>query len=79
MSDPLFVHVLWMSQRSTPLRFALTSLGSFVTFSSETIRLKKQTEQMEILEGVFGTFCFTGCDKAAPPTILIGQFLFPGD
>ena len=79
MSDPLFVHVLWMSQRSTPLRFALTSLGSFVTFSSETIWLKKQTEQKESLAGVFRTFCFTGCDKAAPPTILIGQFLSPGD
>ena len=52
MSDPLFVHVLW-SQRSTPLRFALTSLGSFVTFSSETIWLKKQTEQMASLAGVF--------------------------
>ena len=51
MSDPLFVHVLWMSQRSTPLRFALTSLGSFVTFSSQTIWLK--TEQKESLAGVF--------------------------
>ena len=53
MSDPLFVHVLWMSQRSTPLRFALTSLGGFVTFSSETIWLKKQIEQKERLAGVF--------------------------
>ena len=52
MSDPLFVHVLW-SQRSTPLRFALTSLDSFVTFSSETIWLKKQIEQKESLAGVF--------------------------
>ena len=53
MSDALVFHVLVMSQRSTPLRFALTSLSSFVTFSSETIWLKKRTEQKESLAGVF--------------------------
>ena len=33
----------FMNESETPLRFALTSLGSFVTFSSATIWFKKQT------------------------------------
>ena len=41
--------------------------------------LVKETEQEESLAGVFSTFRFTNCDKAALPKILIGQFLFAGD
>ena len=77
MSDPLFVYAFTTKSEINTFTFCTNIFGQ-ICYISILNYLVKETEQEENLAGVFWTFRFTKCDKAAPPKLLIGIFLFAG-
>ena len=78
MSDPLFDHVFTTESEINTFTFCTNIFGHFCYISILNY-LVKETEPKENLAGVFWTFRFIKCNKAAPPKILIETFLFAGD